>query len=201
MRMSPQILHLVALSAIVHLHYTRALLLRCGRGIAFYHIINKSHSLNDTVFLGCNFLNLFLIGGLLFHMAPLVAQRVKHLPAMWETWVWSLGWEDPLEKEMPTHSSTFAWKISCTEEPDRLWSMGSQKSWTWLSDFTHCSIILCWTLSYINSVIHQPQVYICPLPLGPPSRLSLHSTPLGFHRAPDFSSLHYKANFHLLLHI
>jgi len=85
--MSPQILHLVALSAIVHLHYTRALLLRCGRGIAFYHIINKSHSLNDTVFLGCNFLNLFLIGGLLFHMAPLVAQRVKHLPAMWKTWV------------------------------------------------------------------------------------------------------------------
>ena len=41
----------------------------------------------------------------------LVAQMVKHLPTMWETWVWSLCWEDPLEKEMATHSSTLAWKI------------------------------------------------------------------------------------------
>ena len=41
-----------------------------------------------------------------------MAQRVKHLPAMWETWVRSLGWEDPLEKEMTTHSSTLAWKIA-----------------------------------------------------------------------------------------
>ena len=41
----------------------------------------------------------------------LVAQLVKHLPTMWETWVRSLGWEDPLEKEMATHSSTLAWKI------------------------------------------------------------------------------------------
>ena len=44
-------------------------------------------------------------------MAPLVAQMVKYLPAMWETQVQSLGWEDPLEKEMATHSSTLAWKI------------------------------------------------------------------------------------------
>ena len=42
---------------------------------------------------------------------------VKNLPAMWETWVWSLGWEDPLEKGMATHSSTLAWRISWTEEP------------------------------------------------------------------------------------
>ena len=41
--------------------------------------------------------------------ASLVAQRLKHLPAMWETWVQSLGWEDPLEKEMATHSSILAW--------------------------------------------------------------------------------------------
>ena len=47
---------------------------------------------------------------------------VKHLTAMWETRVRSLGWEDPLEKEMATHSSTLAWKISWTEEPDRLYS-------------------------------------------------------------------------------
>ena len=52
--------------------------------------------------------------------------QVKCLPTMWETWVRSLGWEDPLEKEMATHSSTLAWKILCTEEPGRLQSMGSQ---------------------------------------------------------------------------
>ena len=58
--------------------------------------------------------------------ASLVAQLVKNLPAMWETWVRSLGWEDALEKEMATHSSTLAWKIPRMEEPDRLQSMGSQ---------------------------------------------------------------------------
>ena len=52
---------------------------------------------------------------------------VKHLPAMRETWVRFLGWEDHLEKEMATHSSTLAWKIPWTEEPDRLQSMGSQR--------------------------------------------------------------------------
>ena len=45
---------------------------------------------------------------------------VKHLPTMWETQVQSLAWEDPLEKEMATHSSTLAWKIPWTEEPGRL---------------------------------------------------------------------------------
>ena len=49
---------------------------------------------------------------------------VKRLPAMLETWVPSLGWEDPLEQEMATHSSTLAWKIPWTEEPGRLQSMG-----------------------------------------------------------------------------
>ena len=43
--------------------------------------------------------------------ASLVAQRLKHLPAMWETWVQSLGWEDPMEKEITTHSSILAWRI------------------------------------------------------------------------------------------
>ena len=59
--------------------------------------------------------------------APLVAQMVKHLPAMQETWVQFLGWEDPLEKEMATHSSTLAWKIPWIEEPGRLQSMVSQR--------------------------------------------------------------------------
>ena len=68
---------------------------------------------------------LFYIG-LMWVSASLVAQRVKHLPAMQDTRVRSLGWEDPLEKEMSTHFSTLAWKISCTEEPGRLQSMGLQ---------------------------------------------------------------------------
>ena len=56
----------------------------------------------------------------------LVAQMVKSLPTMWETRVPSLGWEDPLEKEMATHSNILAWKIPWTEEPDGLQSIGSQ---------------------------------------------------------------------------
>ena len=55
------------------------------------------------------------------------AQRVKRLPAMWETWVQSLGREDPLEKEMATHSSILAWKISWTEEPGGLQSLRLQR--------------------------------------------------------------------------
>ena len=50
----------------------------------------------------------------------LVAEMVKRLPAMWETWVGSLGWEDPLEKEIATHSSTLAWKTSWMEEAGSL---------------------------------------------------------------------------------
>ena len=52
---------------------------------------------------------------------------VKSLPAKQETQIWSLGWENPLEKELATHSCTLAWKISWTEEPGRLQSMGSQR--------------------------------------------------------------------------
>ena len=56
-----------------------------------------------------------------------MAQMVKRLPAMQETRVRFLNWEDPLEKEMAIHSSTLAWKIPWTQEPDRLQSMGSQR--------------------------------------------------------------------------
>ena len=61
----------------------------------------------------------------------LMAQMVKRLPAMRETWVRFPGWEDPLEKEMAIHSSTLAWKIPWTEEPDMLWPLGlvSRGSW------------------------------------------------------------------------
>ena len=62
-----------------------------------------------------------------FHIGSLVAQTVKRLPAMRETRVRFLGWEDPLEREMAIHSGTLAWKIPWTEEPDRLQSVGSQR--------------------------------------------------------------------------
>jgi len=68
----------------------------------------------------------------------LVTQTVKHLPAMQETWVWSLGREDPLEKEMATHSSTLAWKIPWMEGPGRLQSMGSQRGrYDWETSLVH----------------------------------------------------------------
>ena len=73
---------------------------------------NKPKLLKDTMFIV---------------WASLVAQMVKRLPAMRETWVQFLGREDPLEKEMVIHSSTLAWKIPWTEEPDKLQSMGSQR--------------------------------------------------------------------------
>ena len=60
-------------------------------------------------------------------LAPLVAHTVKRLSTMWETRVRSLGREDPLEKEMATHSSTLAWRIPWREETGRLQSMGSQR--------------------------------------------------------------------------
>ena len=56
-----------------------------------------------------------------------MSQMVKNLPAMQETWLWFLGQEDPLEKGMATHSSIFAWRISWTEEPGGLQSMGLQR--------------------------------------------------------------------------
>ena len=69
-----------------------------------------------------------LVFSVCFHFwrTSLVAQTVKHLSTMRETWVQSLGWEDPLKKEMAIHSSTIALKIPWTEKPGRLHSMGSQ---------------------------------------------------------------------------
>ena len=66
----------------------------------------------------------------------LVAQSIKNPSAIQETWVWSLGWEGPLEKEMATHSSILTWRIPWTEEPGGLQTMGLQKSDTtsWLNN-------------------------------------------------------------------
>ena len=60
----------------------------------------------------------------MLYVSEVVAWMVKHQPAMQETWVRSLGQEDPLEQEMATHSSIFAWRVQLTEEPGRLQSMG-----------------------------------------------------------------------------
>ena len=59
---------------------------------------------------------------------------VKHPPAKLEMWVEALSWEDPLEKEMATHSNLLAWEIPKTEEPGGLQTMGLQESWSQLSD-------------------------------------------------------------------
>ena len=77
----------------------------------------------------------YLLGLALFFVlwrcrASLIAQSVKYLPAIQETWVRFLGREDPLEKEMATHASTLAWSIPWTKEPGRLQSTGSQESAT-----------------------------------------------------------------------
>ena len=61
----------------------------------------------------------------IFSQASLIAQLVKNLPAVWETWVRFLGWEDPLEKEMATYSSILAWRLPWTEEAGGLQSTGS----------------------------------------------------------------------------
>ena len=74
-----------------------------------------------------------LVKAIIFPWASLVPQTVKHLPTMRETRVWSLGQEDPLEKEIAAHSSALTWKIPWTEEPGRLQSRGLQRlrhNWT-----------------------------------------------------------------------
>ena len=68
--------------------------------------------------------------------ASLVVQLIKNPSAMLETWVWSLGWEDPLEKGKATHSSILVWRIPWTEEPGRLQSTGLQRVWHNWATFT-----------------------------------------------------------------
>ena len=98
-----------------------------------------------------------------------MAQRLKCLPPMRETWVRSLGREDPLEKEMATHSSILAWRIPWTEEPGRLQSTGSQR------------------VGHID--MNPPQVYTCSPSLLPP-----HTIPLGHLSAPAPSIQYHALN-------
>ena len=83
--------------------------------------------------------------------ASLVAQMVKRLPAMQETWARSLGQEDPLEKEMAAHSSTLAWKIPWTEEPSRLQSIGSQR----VGQTEQHPIHFHWNLSFTSLLLNM----------------------------------------------
>ena len=91
-----------------------------------------------------------------YKWTSLVAQMVKRLPTVWENWVRSLGQEDPLEKEMATHSSTLAWKIPWTEECSRLQAMGSQRvGHDWMTSLHFFYTLnedchLMWTLFKIN---------------------------------------------------
>ena len=75
-----------------------------------------------------------------YSWASLVAQLVKNPPAMQETWVPSLGWEDPLEKEMATHSSILAWRIPWTEGPGGLQSRGLQSQTCQTNRFTRNAV-------------------------------------------------------------
>ena len=85
-----------------------------------------------------------------FTLASLVAQRLKCLPPVRETRVRSLGLEDPLEKEVATHSSTLDWKIPWMEDPGRLQFMGVAKDRTQLSNFTFHLMGITFELQYAH---------------------------------------------------
>ena len=88
------------------------------------------------------------------------AQIVKRLPAMWKTWVRSLGLEDSLEKEMASHSSTLAWKIQLMEEPGRLQSMGSQRVvHNWATSLFFLSFFGLFLLLCLQSFLLQGLAY------------------------------------------
>ena len=96
---------------------------------------SQHHLLKRLSFLRCIFLPP------LSKMDSLMAQRLKHLPAMWGTWVRSLGRQDPLEKEMATHSSILAWRITWMEEPGGLQSTGRNESDTAERLHFHCHFV------------------------------------------------------------
>ena len=109
--------------------------------------------------------------------ASLVAQRLKCLPAMWATWVRSLGQKDPLEKEMATHTSVLAWRIPGTGEPGGLWSMGSHRvghNWSDLAASKELSCINDLTASLL------PFSGGCPHPFSPSVCASLPCSSLNW---------------------
>ena len=100
----------------------------------FFELCKLSLLLGVLIIITINFTSISLTNELenvyyntLSFWTPLVVQMVKNLPAVWETWVSFLGWEDPLEKGMATHSSVLAWRIPWMEEPGGLHFMGLQR--------------------------------------------------------------------------
>ena len=146
----------------------------CGFGFLLLSCMSCLYILKIKPLSVASFANIFFQSvGCLFVLfcfvliVPLVAQRLKRLPGMWETRVQSLGWEDPLEKEMATHSSTLAWRIPWKKEPGRLQSMGSQRVGTQLSNFTFTFFLLIQNLGSRHTasvlVVHQ---LTCPMACG-----------------------------------
>ena len=85
-----------------------------------------------------------------------LAQTVKNLPTVQETWVWSLGQEDPLEKGMAIHSSILAWRIPWTEEPGSLWPRGSQRvRHDWVTNIDFFTFFLKSKMLYWQVVSHE----------------------------------------------
>ena len=110
----------------------------------------KERASHHCYFLRLYYLLFFKLKHSLCTMTSLVAQTVKHLPTMWETWVQSLGWEDLLEKEMATHSSTLAWKIPWTEGPGGLWARKELAMTEQLHFYIQCSPNLCCMAKWLS---------------------------------------------------
>ena len=109
-------------------------------------------------------------------VAPLVAQMVKNPPAMQETWVWSLGWEEPPEEGMTTHSCILAWRIPWTEGPGGLQSMGSQRvRHNWATQHSTSSISSVVTVSSGQQRDSATHMHIFILS-KPPCHLGCHRT-------------------------
>ena len=105
---------------------------KCGKvGASTQFFLSASCFLNYILaYITCSllvYMNIYAYIYIYYIWASLVAQGLKRLPAMRETWVRSLGWEDPLEKEIATHSTILAWRIPWTEEPGGLQSTRSQR--------------------------------------------------------------------------
>ena len=124
---------------------------------------------------------------------------VKILPAIWETWVLSLGWEDPLERGTATHSSILAWRIPWTEETSRLQSMGSQRvghDWVTFTSL-HFKVGMGWDPVYTQGSSHTAAVSLsrCFLLLKEPRSLM---TSVNFPVSLNHSSFFFRRNLSML---
>ena len=96
-----------------------------------------------------------------YSLASLVVQIVNNSPAMWKTWILSLGWEDPLEKVIATHSSILAWRIQWTEDPSILQSMRSQKNTLFYRDTEVFQKVRIWGLLFKTCCVSLLRSSVC----------------------------------------